>query len=55
MNIGEVRRDTPLEIRPGTGGLWTEGSGDVIRVVVCALHPLRPSWPGASEESGPDD
>jgi hypothetical protein len=27
----------------------------VIRVVVCALDPLRPSWLGASEESVPND
>jgi hypothetical protein len=36
-------------------GLLTDSSRGVSRGVVCALHPLRPSWLGASEESGPDD
>ena len=39
----------------GNQGLSTDGSRGVIRVVVCALHPLRPSWLGASEESAPND
>jgi hypothetical protein len=36
-------------------GLLTDSSRGVIRGVVCALHPLRPSWLGASEESGAND
>jgi len=40
---------------PGNLGLSIDSSRGVIRVVVCALHPLRPSWLGASEESAPND
>src|ERR1017187_3141611 len=39
----------------GNLGLSTDSSRDLIRVEVCALHPLRPSWLGASEESAPND
>ena len=39
----------------GNLGFPTDSSRGLIRMEVCTLHPLRPSWLGASEESGPDD
>jgi hypothetical protein len=55
-----ARRMAAPEVRvarnpSGNLGLSTDSSRGVIRVVVCALHPLRPSWLGASEESAPND
>jgi hypothetical protein len=49
---GEIRNS-----RNPSGNLdfSTDSWRGVIRVVVCALHPLRPSWLGASEESVPND
>jgi len=39
----------------GNPGFSTGSWRGVIRGVVCALNPLRPSWLGASEESAPND
>ena len=39
----------------GNLGLSRDRSRGVSRGVVCALQPLRPSWLGASEESGAND
>src|SRR5271157_4854427 len=38
----------------GNQGLSSDSSRGVIRVEVCALHPLHPRWLGTSEKSGPN-
>jgi hypothetical protein len=51
-----VRMQIPIPRNPsGNLGFSTDSSRGVIRVEVCALHALRPSWLGASEESAPND
>ena len=47
------RKDGIVFGLPSQGGL--PGPRGLIRVEVCALHPLRPSWLGTSEESAPND
>jgi hypothetical protein len=39
----------------GNLGLSSDSSRGVSRGVVCALHPLHPSWLGTGEESNPND
>ena len=53
-SVVEPKRTAPRN-SSGNLGFPTDSSRGVIRVEVCAVHPLRPSWLGASEESGPDD
>src|ERR1035437_5608678 len=55
FNPGGVEAPKAPRNPSGNLGLSTDSSRDLIRVEVCALHPLRPSWLGASEESAPND
>jgi len=55
--LGDTTQGFEIHSRNPSGNLdfSTDSSRGVIRVVVCALDPLRPSWLGASEESVPND